>query len=535
MNRVLRRPMFKMGGSTGTGITSGLDKPRQQYSKGTPNPLTQYPTDFFPQLGSQKVIRNPDDPNTLLPQINKTTQTTNNQEFNLEDIITLLGNKKEEDKFVPSEALQAAFKDRKTKPDLSQFLINFGLNLASATPRGGILATAAEAAKKPAQALFAEQAANKAFERDLKLAGVKMDINQRLKEEEAKLEDKKFYASKEVLDIDTGRVVFKPEKDIQTILSTKKPDRLRFIPVPSPDKIEKPIAVYDTVTKSEAFARPSQLLTEKTKDGNFRFLPIGKTDQLVRAYRIVDGKTIPKPIFVTKAEVIRNPKLYEPVEGNIEMMLKVDDFKMEKQIKQDATKQMLAARDVSDIIRRLEKDIMDGGAFTGNAADTVGFLTGVTGFVDQFINKQRDEDKTLYNQQYRDAAEAIEILQNDDTINARLTRFLNAPETQAAKTSIVNLAYALAKAREPGGRFSVADIELALRSIGESSNKMSFLAGLKRTGLEATERAIKDYETIFNLTREDLPIKFKGLIDNYNYFGGFEVEGDGDLSPDKIF
>ncbi len=83
-------------------------------------------------------------------------------------------------------------------------------------------------------------------------------------------------------------------------------------------------------------------------------------------------------------------------------------------------------------------------------------------------------------QQYRDAVEAIEIIQNDDTINARLTRFLNAPETQAAKTSIVNLAYALAKAREPGGRFSVADIELALRSIGESSNKKKFLSWIKK-------------------------------------------------------
>jgi len=32
MNRVLKRPMFKMGGSSGEGITSGLDKPRQQYN-----------------------------------------------------------------------------------------------------------------------------------------------------------------------------------------------------------------------------------------------------------------------------------------------------------------------------------------------------------------------------------------------------------------------------------------------------------------------------------------------------------------------
>ena len=35
MNRTLKRPMFRMGGSTGTGITSGLDTPRKQGYKGT--------------------------------------------------------------------------------------------------------------------------------------------------------------------------------------------------------------------------------------------------------------------------------------------------------------------------------------------------------------------------------------------------------------------------------------------------------------------------------------------------------------------
>jgi len=38
MNRTLRRPMFRIGGSAGTGITSGLDQPRKQYAQGTPNP-----------------------------------------------------------------------------------------------------------------------------------------------------------------------------------------------------------------------------------------------------------------------------------------------------------------------------------------------------------------------------------------------------------------------------------------------------------------------------------------------------------------
>jgi len=35
MNRTLKRPMFRMGGSTGTGITSGLDQPRKQYQQGS--------------------------------------------------------------------------------------------------------------------------------------------------------------------------------------------------------------------------------------------------------------------------------------------------------------------------------------------------------------------------------------------------------------------------------------------------------------------------------------------------------------------
>ena len=38
MNRVLKRPMFRIGGSAGTGITSGLDQPRKQYQEGSPNP-----------------------------------------------------------------------------------------------------------------------------------------------------------------------------------------------------------------------------------------------------------------------------------------------------------------------------------------------------------------------------------------------------------------------------------------------------------------------------------------------------------------
>ena len=41
MNRTLKRPMFRIGGSAGTGITSGLDQPRKQYANGTQMPNFQ--------------------------------------------------------------------------------------------------------------------------------------------------------------------------------------------------------------------------------------------------------------------------------------------------------------------------------------------------------------------------------------------------------------------------------------------------------------------------------------------------------------
>jgi hypothetical protein len=41
MNRTLKRPMFRIGGSAGTGITSGLDQPRKQYANGSQMPSFQ--------------------------------------------------------------------------------------------------------------------------------------------------------------------------------------------------------------------------------------------------------------------------------------------------------------------------------------------------------------------------------------------------------------------------------------------------------------------------------------------------------------
>jgi hypothetical protein len=98
MNRVLKRPMFKMGGSSGEGITSGLDKPRQQYN--------------------------------IAGRVLPTQQ-----------------------EFQQAQAMFPQFQ-RPEGQGLSRFLTTFGLDLLARPPQGGTLATIAAAAKGPTEQLF---------------------------------------------------------------------------------------------------------------------------------------------------------------------------------------------------------------------------------------------------------------------------------------------------------------------------------------------------------------------------------------------
>jgi hypothetical protein len=124
MNRILKRPMFRMGGSTGTGITSGL--PRASYAEGP----------------------GPEGVKSTIERLQEAAGPA--REFGIED-----------------------------------FLIPFGLNLASATPRGNLLATAAGAAKEPAADLMAMKRAEDDFQRKLRLEAAGIDIDAEKKAEAA--------------------------------------------------------------------------------------------------------------------------------------------------------------------------------------------------------------------------------------------------------------------------------------------------------------------------------------------------------------
>jgi len=118
MNRILKRPMFRMGGSTGTGITSGLDKPKRGLVDG-------------PGMYSQ-------------PAGDMATGTIDRDEIIAQAMA-------DAQRYSPSDPMSG-------REMASRFLIPFGLNFASATPTGsgfgGLLATAAGAAKDPAAMLI---------------------------------------------------------------------------------------------------------------------------------------------------------------------------------------------------------------------------------------------------------------------------------------------------------------------------------------------------------------------------------------------
>jgi hypothetical protein len=151
MNRVLKRPMFRIGGSAGTGITSGLD--RKPFKEGTDLEDRTFKPSIEQALETAKLANDPRVRNVLFPRAGGLRPGT-----------------------------------------LPGFLTSFGLNLASATPTGtgfgGLAATAAKAAQTPFQtfqaAKLAEADDKGKFARDL----FESDIQSQFDLEEQRLKGK---------------------------------------------------------------------------------------------------------------------------------------------------------------------------------------------------------------------------------------------------------------------------------------------------------------------------------------------------------
>ena len=125
MKRILKRPMFKMGGDVeNVGIMDGM---RNRYKTGAGVQIEGM------KPGSTEIVMD----------YSKTGSMPTTADSRLQRRLELIN------RLTP-------------KPDINQFLIDFGLNLASGPPRGNILSTAATAARDPFQRFMAgQQAADK--------------------------------------------------------------------------------------------------------------------------------------------------------------------------------------------------------------------------------------------------------------------------------------------------------------------------------------------------------------------------------------
>ena len=161
MNRILKRPMFRMGGSSGTGITSGLDRPT--YSKG--GGADRMMSDADKEFKAYNLMRDAMDREKFLKRRQEEMKMDKRRiEEKRKGVAVAEGGR---------IGYQQGSMPNFQMGGLPGFLTGFGLNLLATPPQGNIFQTAATAARDPFNQLQASQAAlmktasDRAFAREL--------------------------------------------------------------------------------------------------------------------------------------------------------------------------------------------------------------------------------------------------------------------------------------------------------------------------------------------------------------------------------
>ena len=222
MSRVLKRPMFRMGGAA-DGITSGLDKPRQQYNQAgivnpfdadkkvqqmeaiKPNILKMMYSKQFPDKTEEQVQTEVDNYLSGKDNIIANTNTTNNTNMMQSTGDTATSGLSRDQ--IIAQAMADAQKFSGAQPQMSgremaaRFLIPFGLDFATRTPSGNLFSTAAASAKAPAEALFKsiDQRRDAKTEREADLFAAFLSSGLQERREDRKLAAEKLKDSRELL------------------------------------------------------------------------------------------------------------------------------------------------------------------------------------------------------------------------------------------------------------------------------------------------------------------------------------------------
>ena len=131
--------MFRIGGSAGTGITSGLDQPRKQYANGSEYNLKDYERE-----------------RRMIEEMMRQEQLRKEMELDLKK------KKVREQKQMAADGGRIGYANGTPNfqfGGMPGFLTGFGLNLLATPPQGNIFQTSAVAAREPFNQLMASQTA----------------------------------------------------------------------------------------------------------------------------------------------------------------------------------------------------------------------------------------------------------------------------------------------------------------------------------------------------------------------------------------
>jgi len=303
MSRILRRPMFRGGSISNEGIMS---VPRKKYEEGTDAGGVQdfdissygYPYDQGDGGSDYTALAGKSEDLNINPSLIKkeTAQIKDKAK-----IYKALGQEVEEGSY--GDLLLKEYLGNRPDP-MGKFLINFGLNYMSARPRGGkfgAFATAADAAKKPTEQLYADIDTDRLLKLKLMGALSKSDgkgafekkIDAIWKSEQNKPEGKRKFNSREEV--------------VDTVLSTEQ-----YTKQESPEvRIEKRTA---EILKEPGGAATRESARNKAEFELYSINKIPKTEK--------EKINFNNPYFIEVGQIIQKPgstdfKLEGVTEGNL--------------------------------------------------------------------------------------------------------------------------------------------------------------------------------------------------------------------------
>ena len=206
MSRTLKRPMFRMGGAA-DGITSGLDRPRQQY-----NQAGMVKNQFEADRLTQNAEKLKDAAMSVFMkgaenrgQFKNDTSLNNNTNMMQSTGDTATGGLTRDQiiaqALADSQKFSGAQAPMSGREMAARFLIPFGLDFATRTPSGNLFSTAAASAKDPATALFKtiDDRRDAKTEREADLFSAFLSSGLQERREDRKLAAEKLKDSRELL------------------------------------------------------------------------------------------------------------------------------------------------------------------------------------------------------------------------------------------------------------------------------------------------------------------------------------------------